>query len=145
MNQVSLFRLYLLRAMYLLVVVGLGIVLWPGIIHHEKPWELARGTVICMMAAFSVLCAFGLRYPLQMLPILLWEALWKTLWLGIVALPQWWAGHIDEAIQQQVFDLSFVVLVYIAVPWDYVYKHYLKKSGDRWHFSVGSTASERTL
>ena len=140
MNEVSLFRLYLLRAMYLLVVVGLGIALWPGIIHHEKPWELARGTVVCMMAAFSVLCAFGVRYPLQMLPILLWEALWKTLWLGIVALPQWWAGHIDESTQQQVLDLSFVVLVFIAVPWDYVFSHYVKKHGDRWRLSPGRPA-----
>lgn len=145
MNEVSLSRLYVLRAMYLLVVVGLGIVLWPGIIHHEKPWELARGTVICMMAAFSVLCAFGVRYPLQMLPILLWEALWKTMWLGIVALPQWWSGDMDAATLQQVFDLSFVVLVYLAVPWSYVFKHYVKKPGDTWRFSIGRSAREVVL
>lgn len=142
MNEVSLSRLYVLRAMYLLVVVGLGIVLWPGIIQHDKPWELARGTVICMMATFSLMCAFGLRYPLQMLPILLWEALWKTLWLGIVALPQWWAGSLDASTQQQVFDLSFVVLVYIAIPWGYVFNHYVKKGGDRWQSSVGRSATE---
>ncbi|MES2015905.1 MAG: hypothetical protein V4484_05635 [Pseudomonadota bacterium] len=130
MNEVSAFRLHLLRAMYLLVVVGLGIVLWPGILHHERPWELARGTVICMMAAFSVLCAFGLRYPLQMLPILLWEIVWKTMWLAIVALPQWLSGHIEAPVQQQIFDLSFVVLVYLVVPWGYVFKHYVKKPGD---------------
>ncbi len=117
MNEVSPFRLYLLRAMYLLVVVGLGVAVWPGILHHEKPWELARGTVVCMLAGFSIACAFGIRYPLQMLPILLWEAIWKTLWLGIVALPQWLAGHMDAATQQQLVELSVVVLVYIAVPW----------------------------
>lgn len=44
MYEVSSFRLYLLRAMYLLVVVGLGIVLWPDIIHHSKPWGLMGGT-----------------------------------------------------------------------------------------------------
>jgi hypothetical protein len=124
MNEVSPFRLYLLRAMYLLVVIGLGVAVWPGIIHHEKPWELARGTVVCMLAGFSIACAFGIRYPLQMLPILLWEAVWKTLWLGIVALPQWLGGHMDAATQQQLVELSVVVLVYIAVPWGYVFKHY---------------------
>lgn len=144
MNEVSMARLYLLRALYLLVVVGLGIVLWPGIIHHEKPWELARGSVNCMLAGFSIMCAFGVRYPLQMLPILLWEALWKTLWLGIVALPQWWAGNLDDSTRQQIFDLSLVVLVYIAVPWGYVYKHYVKKNGDRWGTSVASPLVAQT-
>ena len=44
MNEVSLFRLYLLRALYLLIVVGLGIVRWPEVIqqviYQEKAWEL---------------------------------------------------------------------------------------------------------
>ncbi len=142
MNEVSLFRLYVLRAMYLLIVVGLGIVVWPGIIHQEKPWELMEGTVACMLAAFSALSALGLRYPLQMLPILLWELVWKTLWLAIVALPQWWAGHIDESIKGSIFACSFVVLVYIAIPWRYVFAHYVKMPGDRWRFSLGRPASE---
>lgn len=144
MNEVSPFRLYLLRALYLFVVVGLGIVLWPGIIHHDQPWELARGTVVCMLAAYSVLCAFGVRYPLQMLPILLWEVLWKTLWFGIVALPQWWAGHLDESTRFQIFELSVVVLVCIAVPWGYVFNHYVKKSGDRWSSPLGRTSRSDT-
>jgi len=73
MNEVSLFRLYLLRALYLLIIVGHGIVVWPGVIHHEKPWELMQGVVACMLVAFSALSVLGLRYPLQMLPLLLWE------------------------------------------------------------------------
>ncbi|MBJ7313115.1 hypothetical protein ACFOLJ_30295 [Rugamonas sp. CCM 8940] len=140
MYEVSSFRLYVLRAMYLLVVVGLGIVLWPGIIHHTKQWDLMGGTVVCMLAAFSIMCALGLRYPLQMLPVLLWEIVWKTLWLAIVALPQWRAGHIDEATQGQLFELSFVVLVYIAVPWRYVWSHYVLKQGDRWTIASSRAA-----
>jgi hypothetical protein len=132
MNEVSLFRLYLLRALYLLVVVGLGIVIWPGIIHHETPWKLMEGTVNCMLAAFSLLCAVGLRYPLKMLPVLFWEIIWKTLWLGLVALPQWLSGHVDEAIVPSIFACSFVVLFYIAVPWSYVRKQYVTEHTDRW-------------
>jgi hypothetical protein len=40
MSEVSTFRLYLLRATYLLIFVGLGSEIWPGIIHHAKAWDL---------------------------------------------------------------------------------------------------------
>ena len=86
MNEVSLVRLYALRATYLLIVVGLGIEIWPGIIHHEKPWELMQGVVNCVLAAVSLLALLGLRYPLQMLPLLFFEMVWKSIWLIVVAL-----------------------------------------------------------
>lgn len=132
MNTVSTARLYALRAMYLLVVLGLGSVLWPGIVTPHAPWELMRGTVNCMLAAFSLLCLLGLRYPLQMLPVLLWEALWKTLWLLLVPLPQWLHGGVDPATMQYVFEISFVVLIYLAIPWRYVHAQYVRKPGTPW-------------
>ena len=92
MHHVSLFRLYVLRAMYLFIVAGLGVYLWPGVLDPNKNWELMQGEASCMLAAFSLVCVVGLRYPLQMLPALLWEVIWKTLWLLLVPLPQWMAG-----------------------------------------------------
>ena len=136
MNDVSLLRLYLLRAMYLLVVVGLGIVLWPGMIAHAKPWELNRGVVNCMLGAFSLLCALGLRYPLQMLPVLLWELAWKALWLFMVALPAWLSGNMDAATMGTAIDCLLVVLVPLVIPWGYVIRHYVRKDGDRWRSAV---------
>lgn len=132
MHEVSLSRLYVLRALYLLVVVGLGINIWPTIIHHDKPWEFMHGVELCMMAAFSLLCAVGIRYPLQMLPVLMWELIWKTIWLAIVALPLWLSGQLEEKMLPDVFAISLVVLVYLALPWSYVYRHYVKEHGDRW-------------
>jgi hypothetical protein len=84
MNGVSLLRLYILPAMYLFIVVGLGCYLWPDVIDQSKHWELMQGQATCMLAAFSLMSALGLRYPLQMLPVLLWEISWKTLWLGML-------------------------------------------------------------
>lgn len=132
MHQVSLTRLYMLRAVYLIIAVGLGMVVWPGIVHHDKPWELMQGFVNCMLAAFGLLCAVGVRYPLQMLPVLLWELLWKTLWLAIVALPAWRAGHMDQAMMENVFACLLVVMIPIAMPWGYFVDHYVKRPGDRW-------------
>ncbi len=95
-----------------------------------------------MLTAFSLLCLLGLRYPLQLLPILLWELLWKTLWLAIVALPQWWAGHVDDAIKPNLFACSFVVLVIVAMPWRYAFAHYIERQGDRWRLSLGRHAGK---
>ncbi len=141
MKPVSSFRLYVLRAMYLFIVGGLGLYLWPGILSPERHWELLEGESTCMLAAFSIMCVFGIRYPLQMLPVLLWEVCWKTLWLFLVPLPQWLSGHVDEAIKPAIFAISMVVLVYLAIPWPYVFSRYIKAPGDRW--TVSAARAER--
>ncbi|KQX68203.1 MULTISPECIES: hypothetical protein [unclassified Paenibacillus] len=133
MNEISLIRLYLLRALYLLIIVGLGIVVWPGIIHHEKPWELMEGVVQCMLAAFSALSVLGLLYPLQMLPLLLWELAWKSIWLIIVALPLWYSGQMDESTWSTASSCLIVVIFPFFIPWRFVFTHYVKKRADRWH------------
>jgi hypothetical protein len=124
--------------MYLFIVVGLGVFLWPEILNPERHWVLAQGESSCMLAAFSLLCLLGLRYPLQMLPVLLWETIWKTLWLLLVPFPQWRAGRIDEALQPTVFACSMVILVYLAIPWGYIYTRYVKAHSDRWRGPTGS-------
>jgi hypothetical protein len=140
MNEVTLFRLYILRAMYLFIVVGLGAYLWPGVLSPDRHWELMEGQATCMLAAFSLLCAVGIRYPLQMLPVLLWEVLWKTLWLVLVPLPQWRSGHVDDAIKPTIFAVSLVILVYLAIPWRYVFVHYVREGGERWRTRKAAAA-----
>jgi hypothetical protein len=140
-NQVSVFRLNLLRAMYLLIVVGLGIMVWPGVIHHVKPWELKQGVVVCMLAAFSALSVLGLRYPLQMLPLLMWEMVWKVIWLSVVAWPLWSAGTIDEATASTAAECLMVVLIPFVIPWRYVFSHYIQKPADQWRRQAPSTCS----
>lgn len=132
MNEVSLFRLYLLRAMYLLIVVGLGTMVLPGYIHHEKPLELMEGVVACMLAAFWALSVLGLRYPLKMLPLLLWELVWKSIWLIVVALPLWYDGQMNESTWAMASSCLVVVIVPFVIPWRFVFSHYVKNRGDRW-------------
>ena len=131
-TPVSLWRLYLLRAMYLIIVVGLGIEIWPGIIHHPKPWELMYGVVQCVLAAVSLLAILGLRYPLQMLPLLLFELVWKSLWLLVVAVPLWSAQQMDARTWETAIACLMGVIFLIAIPWGYVWANYVMKPGDRW-------------
>ena len=143
MVEVSLFRLYLLRAMYLFIVVGFGAFIWPGILRHQGPWELMQGVVNCMLVAFWTLALFGLRYPLQMLPVLLWEFVWKMVWLLAVGLPAWLGGQMDAANQANAFACVFALLIPLVVPWRYVFAHYVKKPGDPWRARLGAEPTQR--
>jgi hypothetical protein len=135
MQDVTVLRLYVLRGLYLFIVVGLGLTLWPDILAAGKRWSVADGEISCMLAAFSLLCVLGLRYPLGMLPVLLWEVTWKTLWLLLVPFPQWMSGHVDESLGPTIFAVSLVILVYLAIPWPYVFTRYVTAPGDRWRQS----------
>ncbi len=131
MHAVSLPRLYMLRAMYLLVVVGLGLMVLPQL---PGAWKLGFDAAIvkCMLAAFWALCLLGLRYPLQMIPVLLWELAWKALWIGIVALPKWLSGDLDADTEANFYACTLVVLVPIVMPWGYVLRHYVRQAGAPW-------------
>lgn len=136
MSKVSWLRLYFLRAIYLLIAVAQGLNIWPLILHHDKVWEMNEGVVICMMGALTALSALGLRYPLQMLPLLMWEIAWKTIWLIVVAMPLWLSSQMDEATAKTAFACGLVVIVYAAVPWDYVISYYMVRPGDSWRCKI---------
>ncbi len=132
MYNMPVWRLYLLRAGYLLLVIGLGSMIWPGIIHHDKPWTLMQGVVHCMLAALSLLAILGLRYPLQMLPLLFFELAWKAIWLLVVALPLWSAHQMDPDTLETTYECFVSVVFVIVIPWDYVFANYVIKPGDAW-------------
>ena len=133
MNDVSIFRLYLLRAMYLLIGVGLALTIWP---HIVAPTSLVAGpdsVIRALLGALAPMCLLGLRYPLRMLPLLLFELLWKLIWVVASALPMWLGPGLDQYASDTLFaTLMGVVLVPIVLPWGYVFEHYIKAPGDRW-------------
>jgi hypothetical protein len=129
-HEVSLFRLYVLRAAYLLFAVGLGSSIWPQVVHHPLT---AHAIAPSLLAGLSALWALGIRYPLKMLPLFLFELVWKSVWLLSVALPLWSAHRMDADTWESVeVFLGSLVVVPIAIPWPYVFANYVKASGDRW-------------
>ena len=135
MTEVSAFRLYLLRALYLLIAVGLGITIWPQVIHHPLSMH---GSTSSLLGAMAVLAVLGIRYPLQMLPLLFFEMVWKTIWLIAVALPLWSAHQIDADTAESVRACLMGIIVPIVIPWRYVFENYVKKQGDRWSWRTAS-------
>ncbi len=140
MTEVSLFRLYLLRAVYLLIAAGEGSQIWPLIIHHIHPWPLMHGVAMSMLAALTAVAVLGLRYPLQMLPLLFFEMAWKIIWLIAIAVPLGLAHQIDADTFETVKACLLVGIVPIVIPWPYVFANYLKKPGDRWWGVAKGTA-----
>ncbi len=129
---VSTFRLYLLRATYLLLVVGLGLEQGPGLFHHPATWTLMRSVVCAMLVTVALLALLGLRYPLQMLPLLFFELVWKTIWLTAFALPLWLAQRVDEGTQETIVACLMGIIFPLVIPWPYVWAHYVKRPADRW-------------
>jgi len=90
------------------------------------------GVVTCMLGALGLMAALGLRYPVKMLPVLIFESAWKAIWLIAVALPLWRAGRLDAATMGTVRDCLPVVLVMLVVPWAYAWRTYITAPGERW-------------
>lgn len=132
MSEVSTLRLYLLRGMYLLIAVGLGITIWPGILVPGNVTHM--GSVVrAMLGALALVALWGVRYPVRMLPVLLFEFMWKLIWVVAFALGPWLHGGLDADRRETLFACVMgIVLVPIAVPWGYVFRHYVKAPGDRW-------------
>jgi hypothetical protein len=131
--DVSPLRLNLLRAMYLLIAVGLGLTIWPLILSPPTPTPGPGSVVRALLGGLSLICVLGLRYPLQMLPILLFELLWKLIWVLLIALPAWLHGNWDDYAAETLFAcLIGVVLVPLVLPWGHVWRHYVRKRAEPW-------------
>ena len=106
MNEVSLFRLYLMRVFYLVIFVGLVFTQWTAIISHDSSMSLMRGVGACLLGTVAVLSALGIRYPLKMIPVLLFELIWKVTWLVAFALPLYTSGQMDASRMESVYDCT---------------------------------------
>jgi hypothetical protein len=142
MQDVSTFRLYVLRAMYALMFVGLALMIWPLWLQSTLQVEHYRGVVWALLTALSLCAALGIRYPLQMLPILIFELAWKVIWCALIGLPL----LLNHAFTPGTYEtwtscLVGVVLVPIAIPWRYVFARYVRAPGDRW----GRASASRPL
>jgi hypothetical protein len=122
-------NIYLLRLLFVLVFVFVGYDSWRSILTHEGPWDHVRAAAFCMWGAYSLLSIIGVLYPLKMLPLVLFEIIYKVVWLIIVAYPLWVAGELaGSPAEEMTAAFLWVVLPIVAMPWTYFVRTYVLNS-----------------
>jgi hypothetical protein len=126
-------RLRVLRLGYLIFGGGLVVYKWPLLFQHDRPWPLMTSVVTCMLVGMSLLALLGLRYPIRLLPIMLFEVAWKLIWLAVVALPLWLNHQLDPEARALTVEILWVVVIIAVIPWRYVYSTYAVRRSTRTH------------
>ena len=128
-HEVSLARLYLMRAVALLGIYGLFETVETLFVHAP----LDRGVHKALIAGLWLMCLFALRYPLKMVPILLFEMTWKLVWLAAFGLPQYWSGAGSPRLSEDLWSIgAFPIVCVLVIPWGYVWRHFVTAPGERW-------------
>ena len=129
-GDVSTLRLYLLRFVYLFSAVVVGMGAWPEVVRRSSTaGDLIGGIAFSIYAAFSVLMLLGVFVPLRMLPLVLFQLLYKLIWIVGIGIPQGRSGHFDAVGRMLEFFAAIVVLDVIALPWGYVFDRYVRAIG----------------
>ena len=130
---VSTVRLNILRAMYAFIAIGLGITIWPEILFANRTNADVYTVVYALLGALGLLCLLGLRYPLKMLPLLIFELLWKLIWTIAFALRMALDTGLDAYAAETLFACAMgLVLVPLALPWRYTANTYFSAKGLSW-------------
>jgi hypothetical protein len=130
--KLPLWRLYTLRLCYLIMAGGIGAFFWPSVIHHTSEFAISSGVRMSLLAGLGLVAALGLRYPVQMIPVLLFELTWKAIYLLFFALPLWQAHQVTAAMAEDIKAVAMVVIFIPLIPWGYVFRNYLMKRGESW-------------
>ena len=129
-SELSVFRLSIMRLIYFLIAFGEGSQVVPNLFVHEPT---ARGVIPALLSGLCLMCVLGLRYPKAMLPLLMFEMVWKYMWFFAFGLPQYLSGQLPPTFGDDLMPITVgVVAMPFVIPWGYVWRHYVKAAGDRW-------------
>ena len=131
--ELPLYRLYVLRAAYLLLGLLQGSKTWRTILHHTQPWDFWHGVGMSFFGALTLLCLLGVRYPVRMMPLLIFEFTWKLIWVLAAWLPPYLAHTLDPDTDDSFPGIApALVIVPLVLPLRFLWKTYVTTPGDRW-------------
>ena len=125
---VATWRINAMRFLFLLMAGIMGAMfVWPQLLFESADWDVMRGLAKSMLAALALMSLLGVRYPLQMLPLMLYEIAWKTIWLVLIAGRAWMADKWTPDIEGLFYDCIGIIIAYFIVPWPYIWARYFKQ------------------
>jgi branched-subunit amino acid permease len=98
---VATWRINAMRFLFLLMAVIMGSAVWQQLLFESAEWDVMRGLAKSMLAALALMSLLGVRYPMQMLPLMIYEIAWLFV------------------------DCVGIVIAYFIVPWRYVWARYI--------------------
>lgn len=129
-EKLSLLRLNVMRLLYFLIAFGEGSQVVPDLFVHGPA---ARGVIPALLSGFCLMCVLGLKYPRQMLPLLMFEFAWKYIWFFAFGLPQYLTGQAPATFAADFPAITGgVAIMPFVIPWGYVWRTYVMAPGDRW-------------
>ncbi len=121
---VAAWRINAMRFIFLLMALIMGSAVWQQLLFESADWDVMRGLAKSMLAALALMSLFGVRYPMQMLPLMIYEIAWKTVWILLIAGRAWMAGRWTPDIEGLFFDCIGIIIAYFIVPWRYIWARY---------------------
>lgn len=119
-------NIYLLRLLFTLMFLFLTYESWNHILNHNGPWENGNAAAWFMWGSYSAISFIGIVRPLKMLPIVLFEIVYKTAWLFFIAYPLWVKNElIGSPAEGMARVFIWVVFPIAAMPWRYFFRTYL--------------------
>lgn len=119
-------NIYLMRVIYTLMLVFLGKDSWTTILTHQGDWAPLDALAWSVWAAFASFGLLGILQPVRMVPILLLEIFYKSIWLVIVAYPLWAHNRLTGSPAEGMTSaFAWVLLPIVAVPWPYVVRTFV--------------------
>jgi hypothetical protein len=123
---VPVINIYLLRLLFTLMFLFLTYESWSTIFNHTGPWGNAEAAAWCMWGSYSVISFIGIMRPLMMLPIVLFEIIYKTAWLFVVAYPLWVKGQFTGSPAEPMARIFiWVIFPIVAMPRKYFFRVYI--------------------
>ena len=119
-----------MRLLFLLMAFVMGGFVWYRVLFESTGQPLQWGLAKSMLAALALMSLLGVRYPLQMLPLMLYEIAWKTIWLVLIALRAWLHGAWNVEFQGLFEDCIGIIIAYFIVPWRYVWARYFAQPSE---------------
>jgi hypothetical protein len=119
-------NIYLLRILFTLMFLFVTYDSWTHIFNHNGPWDNINAAAWCMWGSYSAISIIGIVRSLKMLPIVLFEIVYKIVWLAIVAYPLRMKNELTGSPAEGMTRVFlWVVIPIVAMPWRYFFMTYI--------------------